>query len=342
MKDEKEIKLPSPLLLWLMFTLPLALSIIQPSLFIAIGLYAIAIILFITYIHQGNNLWRVRSYAVNLILLGSTLLSYVMIPEYHTIWTLTAIFLSSGWRWGLNLYLSQMGIPQYMPIAVSSALSMHASLLYLLSYILMGLFGYQHDDLTNAWVPIGLIIIIGGISTWYIRKSQGRIQHFSCPENSALVRMAIVKDDQIWLTTQPYTGCFMDRDQIDADAECNCCKKNDQPLTSCIHPGETSDQALSRAIKNSQLKSKIPPRYLLKYKLEDEHGSREVHLYVINIRPKSGAIKLTIRGRFYTPFEIDELSKMGYFSPLFLQEYNYLSHTLFPANALAKAHTDHS
>lgn len=343
MKGNQEIKLYSPLPAWMIFVLPFVLNIFQHSLWVSIGLYALGIFLFVIFTRRSNHIWRLRSYAFNLLLLLSTLASYHILPEYHTFWSLVALLLSCVWRWGLNVYLSQSGVPQYRPIVLTSALFMHSSLVYLFLFAIVGLLGYEHSLLTKAYLPMALIIIVGAYSGYILYSRKEELRQFTCPRGSALVRMAIVRNDEVWLTDRPYTGCFIDQDiESSVGRRCGCCKNTDQPITSCVHDGETPEDALERAIKESQLESKVAPRHLLKYRYENEHNQREVHLFVINIRPKEGALMLALKGRYYSPYEVEELIKLGTFSDLFIQEYNYLKQTLFPANALVKAHHEQS
>lgn len=342
MKRKKDTHSFPLILEWIIFVLPFALMIIQPSSWGASILYGLVFLFFVVWIYGAKHLWKLRSYAPNLLLFLGTLLSYLFLPQYHSLLSLVALTLSAGWRWMLNHQIAKFGVPQYRPINLSSAIFLHSSLICLLIYIIAMIVGWADSILFRAWLPIALILITSGVSYWLLHYGHKSQDPFSCPKDNGLVRMAIVMGDKIWLTNRPYTGCFRSEENNLRGKECDCCKNIDQPLTSCLHDGESAEEALERSIRQSRLNTKVKPRYLLRYKYVAGDVAREVHLFVINIRSGEGPLVLSLRGLFYNPFEIEELSKLGAFSELFLQEYEYISQTLFPANALVNSHKSHS
>lgn len=323
---------------WIIFVLPFALMIIHPSLWGTVAIYAVSILSFGVWTYWAEHLWKLRSYVPNLLLLLGTLVTYHLVPSHHALLSLVALVLSAAWRWVLNLQIARFGVPQYRPIKFSSELFLHSSLLYLLVFVIALALGVDAGLVFEVWLPIALILITSGISYWLVHYPKRPLDPFSCPRDSGLVRMAIVMGDKIWLTNRPYTGCFRDVEEGLDGHKCDCCQKIDQPLTSCLREGESAEEALDRSIKNSRLSTKVKPRYLLRYKYTIGDVAREVHLFVINIRAGEGPLLFSLRGHYYSPYEIEELAKLGKFSELFMQEYEYISQTLFPANSLASSH----
>lgn len=324
--------------IWIIFLLPFVLGMIRPALWVSGGLYLLVLGGLIFLLRKYDRVFRLGTYVINILLFASTLFTLYYTPEHHAVWTLTALVLSSGWRWALNRYLGLIGIPQYRSVVASTECFTNASLIYLLLYVILHTLGYNLGVLTNYWLPILMIVVIPVVIIYSREKEKGEKRHFSCPVDHPIVRMAIVRGDQIWLTSLPYTGCYIEEAEMKRGTPCHGCDLLDQPLTSCLRTNELPEEALARAIEKSKIKCKTEPKYLLKYRDEVGMHHREVHLFVLNIKPGEGSMALTLRGRFFSPYEIEELSKLGKFSDLFLQEYRYLSHTLFTANALAQAH----
>lgn len=293
----------------------------------AILLGLVVMVLFAKGTQRHHHSWRLSLFITPMALQVSTLVSfYVLLPQWHITWGLLAIAISAGWLWRIEAFLSKdkpLSIEEWI---FSAKLFGVGSLLYLILYQLW----LSKYSWANS-LPVALILL--GVIVHQIRINRSAINmrnSFSCPIGTPLVRMAIIRGNQLWLTSRPYTGCFME----EKETSCHTATYKDHPLTSCVNPEETPEEALRRAYHSTGLKLSEEPRFLLKYNyVSCAQHERTVYLFVLNLRSQDA---LPLRGQFYTPKKIEQRIKEGYFTPLFIEEYSYLKNTLLRANTLNK------
>lgn len=269
-----------------------------------------------------NHSWRPFLFLPLLVLLLSIGASYLWFPNWVLEWGLLSVALSAGWLWRIEYTLSADS-----PIGIEE---------WLFSARLFGLGGLAALLLTLL-VPINTtwllgVLVLAGVLFHYLRlRAQIGASRFSCPVSSPLVRMAIVKGDEVWLTDRPFTGCYVEG----KETHCHAPSYRDHPLTSCVGPNETPEEALTRAFSAAGIRSESTPRFLLKYQhTVCSNNSRMIYLFVLNIKPEEPTGVLELRGHFYTPKQIEKLLHNGMFPPLFADEYAYLKNTLLKVNTL--------
>ncbi|MDO5017183.1 MAG: hypothetical protein Q4E10_02330 [Porphyromonas sp.] len=323
-------KTDNPSLMWLLFVPPFLLSSMgQGGILIgaACSLVVLAVILLIY--RKRRHSWRLTLFLPVIGLLIGSFVLHAYAPYWQTTGTLLAIALSAGWLWRIEHTLSADS-----PIAIgewlySAKLFGIGSLGYLLLYQL-----WLRDFGWAAALP-ALLTVIGVV--WHhvllYRASSARTHKFCCPIGSPLVRMAIVKGNQIWLTNRPYTGCYMDN----KESPCHLPAHRDHPLTSCVNPDETPEEALNRAYTSTHLSCEETPRFLVKYNYHFRLCSeveKPVYLFVLNLNPNTQHPDLTLRGHFYSPEEVEKRIADGRFGGMLAEEYQYLKNTLIKANKL--------
>lgn len=272
--------------------------------------------------------WKRAFFILPFLLLASTYITLFLSTKWHVEWCLMTIALSSGWLWHIEERLVEEQPLELREWLFTTRLFGFGSLALLLLYIV-----FPNAPIWLVWLPpiaIGIGILAHQARLMYIRR---KLQTFSCPIGAPLVRMAIIKDDQLWLTKRPYTGCYIDA----ACTPCHSAQPYDHPLTSCVNPNETPEEAISRAFQSTQLDLQTAPRFLLKYVYRNScNQERTIYFFVLNI-PKDKAIrKLTLRGHFYSSKEVEKGIREKLFKPMFIEEYKYLKQTLFKANQLSR------
>lgn len=308
--------LSNPSLIWLPFALPF----FGGKWGVALG--AVLFLFIIRKWHNVNHSWRPYLFVPLLVLLLSMWVGYLWFSSWMPEWGLLAVAISAGWLWRIEYVLSvesPLSIEEWL---YSARLFGFGSLALLLLYIVLPLDIY--------WLPG--VFILSGVLLHYIRidRREGK-DRFSCPLSSPLVRMAIVSGDQIWLTDRPFTGCYVEG----AESNCHAPIYLDHPLTSCVNPNETPEEALTRAFLSTGLHCESSPRFLLKHQYEScPNSKRIIYLFVLNAHSKESIDFLQLRGHFYTPSQIDKRLQKGLFSPLFSDEYTYLKNTLLKVNTL--------
>lgn len=321
----------NPSLLWLAYLLPFGLPIVNTWgkgvvagwVLLCIGV----LLLFVRGTRRHRHSWRMTLFLPVLVLLLSTVVSFYLVPQWHLYWSLLSMALSSGWLWRIEETLARENPLSIEEWLFSARLFGIGSLGYML-ICLLGLHRFGWSE----WAPMPLIII--GVVLHQARVHKASIcwkQSFCCPIGTPLVRMAIVRGNELWLTKRPYTGCFVE----DKEAPCHAAIYRDQPLTTCVNPGETPEEAIHRAYCSIGLKLKETPRFLLKYGYHPTpENERVVYLFVLNLRGYNYETTLNMRGHFYSPEKIDHLIAKDYFQPQFVEEYKYLKNTLLRANAV--------
>lgn len=306
----------NPSLLWLPFALPFLFGVW------GVALGALFFVLIVRKWEQLHHSWRSSLFLPLLVLLLSIGASYLWFPTLVPEWGLLAVALSAGWLWRIEHILSgerPIGIEEWL---FSARLFGLGSLAYLLLTLLL--------PIHTTWLP-ALLIVVGVLLHYYRINGIVTKNRFSCPLSSPLVRMAIVKGDQIWLTKRPYTGCYVEGNE----SRCHAPSYRDHPLTSCVHQNETPEEALTRAFVAAGMHCEVSPRFLLKYQHAGcSNNKRTIYLFVLNIKSEEYPDILHQRGKFYTPEQIEEREQRGLFSPLFSDEYAYLKNTLLKANLL--------
>lgn len=304
----------NPSLLWLPFSLPF---------FFGVGGVVLGSLLLLSIVWKWRSLhhsWRSLLFLPLFASLLSTGVGYLWFPEWSTEWGLLAVAVSAGWLWRIEYLLSNdspLGIEEWL---FSARLFGLGSLAYLSLALLL--------RIDAAWLPG--VMVLSGVLVHYSRlKGQLARSQFGCPVSSPLVRMAIVKGDKIWLTDQPFTGCYVEG----RESQCHAPTYRDHPLTSCVNPDETPEEALTRAFLSVGIHCDTPPRFLLKYQYTVcSNNKRTIYLYVLNLKSEAEIHALELRGYFYTPEQIEKRMQKGMFSSLFADEYDYLKKTLLKAN----------
>lgn len=288
------------------------------------------VLLFAKGTERHHHSWRLWLFLPPMILQLSTLFCFYVSPQWHISWGLLSIALAAGWLWSIEGCLSKDSPLSVEEWIFSAKLFGIGSLLYLILYQ-----GWLYSFGWAEFAP-ALLIVAGVVGHQVkINRSLSRSQlSFSCPLGTPLVRMAIVKGNQLWLTNRPYTGCFTE----DKEIPCHMSRYRDLPLTSCVNLGQTPEETLHRAYISTGLKLQEEPKFLLKYSYASSpQQERTVYLFVLNL--KSQHHQLPLRGQFFSPQVIEELIDDGYFTPLFIEEYAYLKNTLMRANELTKKAT---
>lgn len=308
--------LSNPSLLWLPFAFPFFFG----AWGVLIG--GVLLVLIIGKRRSINSSWRPFLFLPLLILLLSIVGSYLWFPQWVPEWGLLSVAISAGWLWRIEYVLSDdspLGIEEWL---FSARLFGLGSLAYLLLTLIV--------SIEASWLPG--VLIIAGVLFHYLRLGQQvEKSRFSCPVSSPLVRMAIVKGDEVWLTDRPFTGCYIEGQE----SQCHAPIYRDHPLTSCVNQDETPEEALTRAFVAAGLRCETTPRFLLKYQhTVCSSNKRMIYLFVLNVRSEECADMLELRGHFYSPDQIEERLQKHLFSPLFADEYAYLKNTLLRVNTL--------
>lgn len=306
----------NPSLIWLSFGLPLVLG--------AWGVVSGALLLILLLV-RGRPLyssWSARMFLPVLILLLSIGVAYLWCPDYVTEWTLAVLSLSAGWLWQVEYILSDespIGLDEWL---FSARLYGLGGLLFLLLYSVM--------PRGVEW--LAPVLIVAGIVVHGIRMGKRRERvALCCPLTSGLVRLAVVRGADLWLTKAPYSGCYVAPDGY----QCHTPRYLDHPLTSCVGESETPEEALTRALVGARVSGEALPRFMLKYQHSTCDGvSRDIYLFVLNIKSDETMESKRMKGRFCTKDEVERGLESGLFGPLFIDEYNYLKNTLFRANTL--------
>lgn len=329
----------NPSIIWLTFIAPflLPLSQIVPI----VGALVTVLMGALVWWATKNRIysWRTTLFIPLLLLLVSSYITYYYFNDWHIIWSLFAIALSAGWLWRVEYILTHIQPFEIDEWLFSARLFGIGSLAYIIVYWIAMQQGLDRLLFQNLLPPTLMIL---GIITHRIRvtKQQKCQSHsFSCPVGAPLVRMAIVRNNEVWLTSTPYTGCFVETGENRAIL-CNPRRYKDHPITSCVSQDEAPEISLERAYRNADLKLKECPRFLLKYKYKSSPSvERTIYLYVLNLQPNTRSSTLSLRGQFYTPDQVDQMISEGRFGKLFMEEYNYLKQTLFLSNTLIKQQT---
>ncbi|MDO5036343.1 MAG: hypothetical protein Q4D93_05210 [Porphyromonas sp.] len=202
------------------------------------------------------------------------------------------------------------------------------SILYSAGLVLLKRYNTLDISFISSWLPIILVVLtyLTHEITFHIRKKQLPTPAH-CPNHTPIIRISIIKDDKIWLTTHPYTGCCSSRDKVGSCIEKD---KLDLPLNTCQLPGETIDDVLRRVEQDSQLELEEPPKHLISYTCDD---GRVRHVFVIQSEVKEPQL----RGDFFTAEQVTELYAKDKLNSYLTEEYNYLKNTLFLAHKINKS-----
>lgn len=176
---------------------------------------------------------------------------------------------------------------------------------------------------TEVVLPALLVIAVWLVHTVRILSRMERVPFFVSDHEGIdyrqEVRVAIVRGQEIWLTSEPDT----DRDNV---------QSYDLPFSTYLKSGEDRQTAIER------LKRRLPrgakPKFLLRYNSDDNNGGHVVYLYVINLGTECPIPEVSVGGEFWCSRKIAEGMNTNTLSPIFKEEYQYLKHTILLANAI--------
>lgn len=318
----------TPSVLWLFFLPSFMVMAVEISSLAVAWLFGISFLLFLRYCNSQRRIWKPYFFVPIGILLASTMVSYFWFPWTQTWWVLVALFFSAVW---IVISIRLLGVEhayKFCEWLYSARFVGLLSLAYLLVLYLTNSLLPPFDSLLHGWIPSGLLFLIfvcHALRLRYLRRQLPRVTR--CPTDAPLLRIAVLQGNRIWLTVLPYTGCCSD--DGDNPKYCSDVGALDHPMCACQLPGETVDETLERAKRDSKLNLAETPRHLVKYRCEN---GQVRHLFVINIKQRWHGALLSLRGRFYSPEEIHQLREKGALNPFLVEEYKYLENTLFLAN----------
>ena len=315
---------------WGIFFLPFLLGGVSISGNMIIILYALVLIFAILLLQaqEWRSLWRRRSYLPNMLLFLSTAGPLWSGSHYLPLWSGVALLLGLLWRCGIHYFLGRQLVTKIFWMLKPLRLLLASSLLYAVLLLLLSFTGVEVLDSLwwSSYIPTLLIFLLLVFFVWQMWRVRSVEKGFTfdCPKDAAIVRLAIVQEDQIWLTRHGYTGCQVESHNSNEKTICYDSTGMDQPITSCVHPDEQPSEALARAMRQSGLAGLGNMSCVASYKYNDAEGRRTVHLFLLRLRTGEEGKLEHLRGRFFTPYEVDELMALNQFSNLLLGEYQFI------------------
>jgi len=192
--------------------------------------------------------------------------------------------------------------------SVSSVLAMLVLILGVVGLILFLYRRYliQRSSIKEYWLPVveDSGRVIGRVARSVSLEKPGIYQH-------PLVRILTYKPGAIYLSPRTYESC--------PDLG-----KYDHPFECMMEYGHSVEETIER-MQNKYFPDSMHPKFLLKYKHENEIGQWQVLLYILTIQDEKELIRLDkSKGRFWTIQQIRENLGMSYFSKFLEGEMDFL------------------
>lgn len=319
------------LLAWGIFGMPFLLSGVLVSGNLLIVLYAIVLVclLLLLQARKWHTLWRRRSYLPNMLLFFSTIFPLWEGSEWVGLWSGIALILSLVWRCGIHYFLGRQLVTRTSLMLKPLQGLLMVAVAYMVLMVLLALLGVEVWGLLwwSSYLPALVIVLLLVGFVGYMAWRGRQVVSFDCPQDAAIVRLAILRGDRIWLTEEGHTGCQIEWHNSHEQTLCYDCTRLDQPVTSCLHPGEEPIDALGRAMAQSGMSEDLgKARFLLSYKYATGAETRKVHLFLLRLGEGEAHTLKQLRGRFFTPYEVQELIPLNQFSNLLLEEYHFIQH----------------